>query len=249
MSQKQILYGIHTITSLLTNYPERLIRLYCLDDKHEKNRENIIQQAKKNNIPIEWQTRAALDRMTEGENHQGVAALCDKTRSYTEQDIVGLLDTARPPLVLILDGIQDPHNLGACFRSADAASVNFIIAPKNNAVGLTPTVSKVATGAVEFIPFVQVTNLIRAMEILKEAGVWIYGADGEATQSLYESNFTSATALVMGAEGAGLRRLTREHCDVLLQIPMHGRVASLNVSVATGIFLYEVVRQRACQPR
>jgi 23S rRNA (guanosine2251-2'-O)-methyltransferase len=149
-----------------------------------------------------------------------------------------------PPFLLILDGVQDPHNLGACFRSADAAGVHAIIAPKDKAVGITPVVSKVACGAAETVPFIQVTNLARTMEMLKEQGVWLYGAAGEAEQTVYQTKLTGAIGIVMGAEGDGMRRLTRETCDVLLKIPMHGTVSSLNVSVATGIFLFEVVRQR-----
>jgi 23S rRNA (guanosine2251-2'-O)-methyltransferase len=147
-------------------------------------------------------------------------------------------------LVLVLDGVQDPHNLGACFRSADAAGANLIIAPRDKSASITSVVSKVASGAAETVPFVQVTNLVRALEKLKELGIWIYGAAGEAEQIVYEVDLRGPSALVLGAEGAGLRRLTREHCDVLVKIPMFGSASSLNVSVATGILLFEAVRQR-----
>ena len=144
----------------------------------------------------------------------------------------------------MLDGVQDPHNLGACFRSADAAGVHAIIAPKDKSVGITPVVSKVASGATETVPFVQVTNLARTLEQLKESGIWIYGAAGEAEQTLYQTDLTGPAAIVLGAEGEGLRRLTRERCDFLVKIPMQGAVSSLNVSVATGVFLFEAIRQR-----
>jgi len=156
-----------------------------------------------------------------------------------------LQNANQPPLVLILDGIQDPHNLGACFRSADAFGVNLIIAPKDKSAGITPVVSKVASGAVDTIPFVPVTNLVRVMEQLKELGLWIYGAAGEASQSLYQTDLTGSAAIVLGSEGSGMRRLTREHCDVLINIPMLGSVSSLNISVAAGIFLFEATRQRS----
>jgi 23S rRNA (guanosine2251-2'-O)-methyltransferase len=152
-----------------------------------------------------------------------------------------------PPLLLILDGVQDPQNLGACFRSADAAGVHAIIAPKDKAVGLTPVVSKVACGAMETVPFVQVTNLARTLEMLKELGVWIYGAAGEAEKTIYQTDLKGPAAFVLGSEGDGMRRLTRETCDVLVKIPMFGTVESLNVSVAAGVVLFEAVRQRSSQ--
>jgi 23S rRNA (guanosine2251-2'-O)-methyltransferase len=145
---------------------------------------------------------------------------------------------------LILDGIQDPHNLGACFRTADAAGVHAIIAPRDRSVGITSTVTKVACGATESVPFIQVTNLARAIEHIKELGIWVYGAAGEAKDTIYQTDFKGPTAIAMGAEGEGLRRLTRELCDGLVKIPMFGSVSSLNVSVATGVCLFEVARQR-----
>ena len=151
----------------------------------------------------------------------------------------------KPCLILILDGVTDPHNLGACLRSADAAGVDFVVIPKDKNASVTPVVSKVACGAAESMPIVRVTNLARAMDVLKEQGVWIYGAAGEATESLYRLDCKSSIALVMGSEDKGLRHLTREQCDGLFSLPMLGTVSSLNVSVATGICLFEVVRQRS----
>jgi 23S rRNA (guanosine2251-2'-O)-methyltransferase len=149
-----------------------------------------------------------------------------------------------PPFLLILDGVQDPHNLGACLRSADGAGVHGIIAPRDRSVALTPTVRKVASGAAETVPFIQVTNLARTLKWLKDEGVWLIGTAGEATQTLYEIDLRGALAIVMGGEGKGLRRLTREQCDILVKLPMAGSVESLNVSVASAISLYEAVRQR-----
>ena len=150
-----------------------------------------------------------------------------------------------PPLFLVLDSVTDPHNLGACLRSADAAGVAAVIAPKDKAVGLTPVVRKVACGAAETVPFVVVTNLARTLDKMKDAGIWMIGAAGEAEQSIYQSDFNGPMAVVMGAEGSGMRRLTRERCDFLANIPMAGVVTSLNVSVATGVFLFEALRQRS----
>lgn len=162
-----------------------------------------------------------------------------------EDDLFDILDSLKePPFLLILDGVQDPHNLGACLRSADAAGVHAVIAPKDRAVSLTDTVRKIACGAAEHVPFVTVTNLARTLKELKEAGLWLVGTADGAEQSLYDIDLTGPLALVMGAEGKGLRRLTREHCDFLVHIPMAGSVECLNVSVATGVCLFEAVRQR-----
>jgi 23S rRNA (guanosine2251-2'-O)-methyltransferase len=243
-SNKQFIFGLHAVEALLQRQPERIIRLCVTQERNDKKMEALMQLAKKQAVVVEHASRQDLDRMTQEANHQGVVAFCTKATVYSESDLKHLIQQAGPaPLILVLDGVQDPHNLGACFRSADAAGVCAIVAPKDKSVGLTPVVSKVASGATETVPFVQVTNLVRALEILKEMGVWIYGAAGEATQTLYQTDFSGATAIVLGAEGVGLRRLTREHCDALVKIPMSGSVSSLNVSVAAGVFLFEVVRQ------
>lgn len=246
---KNFIFGIHSVEALLQQQPERILRLCIYHDRQNKKIEALMQLAKKQNVKIEHASRYELDRLTQEANHQGVLAFCEKARVYHEGDLESIVqELTVPPFLLILDGIQDPHNLGACFRSADAAGVHAIIAPKDKSVGLTSAVSKVASGAAEVIPFVQVTNLVRTMEILKELGVWFYGAAAEATQTIYEVDFRGPTALILGAEGAGLRRLTRERCDGLVKIPMQGTVSSLNVSVAAGICLFEVVRQRVCHP-
>lgn len=242
---KQFIFGLHAVEALLQKNPERVIRLCVSPDRQDKKLEALVALAKNVGISVESVSRKELDRTTQDANHQGVIAYCNKAHVYTESDLAPLLQNLNePPFLLVLDSVQDPHNLGACFRSADAAGVHAIIAPKDKAVGITPVVSKVACGAAETVPFVQVTNLVRALEILKEQGVWIYGAAAEADQTLYQTDLKGPTAIVLGAEGSGLRRLTREHCDVLLNIPMQGSVSSLNVSVATGVFLFEVVRQR-----
>ncbi|PUV48591.1 23S rRNA (guanosine(2251)-2'-O)-methyltransferase RlmB, partial [Cronobacter sakazakii] len=177
--------------------------------------------------------------------HQGIVARVKPGRQYGENDLPDLLAAHAQPFLLILDGVTDPHNLGACLRSADAAGVHAVIVPKDRSAQLNATAKKVACGAAESVPLIRVTNLARTMRLLQEENVWIVGTAGEADHTLYQSKMTGPLALVMGAEGEGMRRLTREHCDELISIPMAGSVSSLNVSVATGICLFEAVRQRS----
>jgi 23S rRNA (guanosine2251-2'-O)-methyltransferase len=239
-------FGLHAVESLLRASSERVLRLYVQEGRQDKKIEMLIQLAHTLSIPVTRHTKQTLDELTQEANHQGILAFCTRAKIYSEEDLFRLLQNLSvPPFLLILDGIQDPHNLGACLRSADAAGVHAVIAPKDKAVGLTPIVNKVASGAADVIPFIQVTNLARCLEKLKEAGIWIYGAAGDATQTLFKTNLSGPVAIVLGAEGAGLRRLTREHCDMLVKIPMQGSVPSLNVSVAAGVFLFEVRRQRS----
>ena len=245
MTDKHIIFGLHAVEAVMAKYPERILRLAVLEDRQDKKLHALLEAAKAKKIKVELLSRHALDKLTHEANHQGAVAYCDKPKLYTEKDLAALLDgLSEPAFLLILDGVQDPHNLGACLRTADAAGVHAVLAPKDKSVGLTPTVSKVACGAAESVPFIQVTNLARTLRELKDRNIWVFGAAGEAETSLYAAKLTGAIAVVLGAEGAGLRRLTREHCDVLLSIPMAGSVSSLNVSVATGVFLFEAVRQR-----
>lgn len=242
-------YGLHAVASLLNNHPERVLKIITSKERPDQKVQQILQQAKKNGISIELASPHTLDKLAQDENHQGIIASCQKMKTYQEHDLEALVQhLQKPALLLILDGVQDPHNLGACLRSADAAGVDAVIAPKDKSVGITSTVSKVASGAAETIPFIQVTNLARTLRWLQENHIWIYGAAGEASKTLYEVDLKNSVALVLGAEGTGLRRLTREHCDDLVKIPMHGSVSSLNVSVATGVCLFEAVRQRRSLP-
>lgn len=238
-------FGIHSVEALLQKHPDRVSRLCVLHARDDKKIQAIVESAKSQRIKVESLSRGELDRMADGENHQGVIAICHAAKTYFEEDLDKILDEVKKPFLLILDGVQDPHNLGACLRSADAAGVHAVIAPKDKAVGITPTVSKVASGAAESVPFIQVTNLARTMKYLQERGIWIFGAAGEGDKNLFEVDLSGSVAIAMGAEGTGLRRLTRDHCDVLVKIPMHGTVSSLNVSVATGVFLFEALRQRS----
>ena len=189
-TNKQTIFGIHAVSMLIQKHPDRVIRLLVTKDRNDKKIANIIAMAENEGMDISYVTRAELDGMSDNGNHQGVAALTARAQSYSEADLEDFLqDIDGPAFLLILDGVQDPHNLGACFRSADAAGVHAIIAPKDKATGITPVVSKVACGAAEVVPFIQVTNLARTIDKLKELGVWIYGAAGEATSTIYQSDF------------------------------------------------------------
>ncbi len=201
--------------------------------------------AKSAGIALRFVPLDQIERQAAGARHQGVIARVQSTRIYDERDLEGLIGAAAKPLLLILDGVQDPHNLGACLRSAAAAGATAVIVPKDRAATLTPTARKVAAGGAERVPLVRVTNLARCMKDLQDAGIWIVGLAGEAEASLYSVDLKGPMAIAMGGEGEGLRRLTREHCDYLAKIPMASGMESLNVSVAAGISLFEALRQRA----
>lgn len=240
-------HGWHAVAAALKYEPEQLRGLWVERQRRDARLQGLLDEAASRGVPVHPTDRAELDRLSGGARHQGILArLTIRQRAYGEADLPVLLAAATgPALLLVLDGVQDPHNLGACLRNAAAAGVRAVIAPADRAVGLNATVRKVACGAAEVVPFVQVTNLARTLRGLREAGVWIVGAAGEAEQSLYEVDFTLPTAIVLGAEEKGLRRLTREVCDRLARIPMvEGGVESLNVSVAAGVFLFEARRQR-----
>lgn len=242
---EQLVYGVHAVLALLNNPRRTINKIYINQDRQDKRIQEVLEQAQKFGIRLEKLSATVMNQRFTDFAHQGVVASATPLPEYGESHLKSLIESSKSPcFILILDGVTDPHNLGACLRSADAAGVDFVIIPKDKSANITPVVSKVACGAAESVPFVRVTNLARAMDIIKAEGIWIYGAAGEATQTLYEVDCTGAIALVMGAEGEGLRRLTREHCDGLFSLPMLGTVDSLNVSVATGISLYEVVRQR-----
>lgn len=245
---EEIVFGIHAINELIKRAPERFIELFLLKGRDDERLMPIINLARKYGIPCQLVQRKVLDEKSKGEQHQGVLARVTPGKTYSENDIEDILASAHDkgelPFLLILDGVTDPHNLGACLRNADAAGVQAIIVPKDNAARLTATVRKVAVGAAETVPLVQVTNLARTMKQLQQLGVWIIGTAGETETCLYDVKLDGPMALVMGAEGKGMRRLTREHCDQLVKLPMAGSVSSLNVSVASGICLFEIVRQR-----
>ncbi len=245
MSSREYIYGLHVVQALLKSSPQRVVELFVLQGRVDQRLQKILSAAEANGIPCATLGRAKLDEWSEGENHQGVIAVCTPGELYDEAYLFALLERLdEPALLLILDGVTDPHNLGACLRTAEAAGVHAVIAPKDKSAGLNPVARKVACGAAEVLPFIPVTNLARTLKKLQDAGIWLYGAAGEAETSIYDARLTGSLAILMGAEGEGLRRLTRETCDHLIHIPMAGTVSSLNVSVATGVCLFEAVRQR-----
>jgi len=242
---KTLITGIHAVESALKNDPDNITQVWIAENKRNQRVKELIHHAQKRGLIAHRADMALLDKLAKTHQHQGVVAEYQTPASLTEDDLLDLLDNLdAPPLLLVLDGVTDPHNLGACLRTAEGAGVHAVITPKDNAVGLTPAARKVASGAAETVPFIQVTNLVRTMEKLKQTGIWFYGTSDKASGDFYQQDFKAPTAIVMGAEGKGLRRLTEEHCDALISIPMAGQVSSLNVSVATGVCLYEVVRQR-----
>ena len=239
-------YGIHAVDVILRRSPERIIALSIQADRNDKRIQGLLSLAQNQGVAVDRVSKADLDEMV-SERHQGVVAVITPRQAdggVAERDLSSYLKGIDCPLVLVLDGVTDPHNLGACLRSADAAGVAAVIVPKDNSAELNAVARKVASGAADVIPLVRVTNLARTLRSLKELGIWIVGTTGEADTLLYDQDLSIPTALVMGAEGPGMRRLTTEACDFLVKLPMAGDVSSLNVSVATGICLFEAVRQR-----
>jgi 23S rRNA (guanosine2251-2'-O)-methyltransferase len=238
--------GIHSVRSALKHGGAGVGEVWLERRRRDRRLGELAELARKAGVTLCQVEREELERVARGVNHQGALAWVSAPVARGERDLDAILDRIEgPPLLLLLDEVQDPHNLGACLRTADGAGVHVVVAPKDNAVGLTPTVCKVASGAAETVPYVQVTNLARTMDMLKERGVWLIGTAGEADSDLYATDFAGPTGLVMGSEGRGMRRLTRERCDLLVRLPMLGSVESLNVSVAAGICLYEALRQRS----
>ena len=245
MSSKQIIYGLHAVQALLEKEPDSVSAIWFDKTRHDKRMQAVFGLAKKAGLTVHKVAKEELDRLCDRAPHQGVVAESVVSGVWDEARLMTLLDELDvPPFLLILDGVTDPHNLGACLRSADGAGVHAVIAPKDNACTLTGTVRKVASGAAESVPFVQVTNLARTLGKLKDRGIWLVGTSGNVDQNLYEQDLTGPLGIVMGAEGQGMRRLTSEACDFLVSLPMQGKVESLNVSVTTGICLYEALRQR-----
>jgi 23S rRNA (guanosine2251-2'-O)-methyltransferase len=247
------------VTELLRRNPEDVFELVLQQERADQRLDEVRALATELGIKIQVMPKAALEKKLLGEGkgegkgdgrripvHQGVAALCQWRDTVKDEAFLNKLLTNldHPALILVLDEVTDPHNLGACLRTADAAGVDAVIVPKDNSATLNMTVRKVASGAAEKVNLVAVTNLARTLAALQERGIWISGTAGEADHSVYQADFTGPVAIVMGSEGKGLRRLTREHCDYLISIPMAGAVSSLNVSVAAGVCLFEAVRQR-----
>lgn len=242
----QWISGINAVASALEHDIEHVREVLVEAGNKNARIVEIEENARRRDVSVRRVSNQALEGIAGGLRHQGVIARYEAAKPTEESELPGLIEAAAgKALLLVLDGVQDPHNLGACLRSAAAAGVTAVIIPKDKAAPLNATVRKTSAGAADRIPVISVTNLARTLRAIKDAGVWVYGMDGEANGLIYQTDFTGNVALVMGGEGEGMRRLTREHCDGLVRIPMPGEMESLNVSVATGVALFEVVRQRS----
>ena len=243
MSQRMLIHGFHAIIARLRHHPDSIQVIYLDQTRRDKRAKDLLKVAADRNVRVVLADGARVEEMARGKS-QGVVASADPIQLARDIDEV-LEDLTEPALLLVLDGVTDPHNLGACLRSADAFGVHAVIAPKDRAAGLSAVAMKAASGAAESVPYITVTNLARTLRDLKEQNILIIGTDDEATGMVMDADFSGPSALVLGAEGAGMRRLTREHCDLLVRIPMFGQVESLNVSVSSGVCLYEARRQRS----
>jgi len=240
----ETIYGVHAIRTMLERHPERIQALKLAEHRDDPRVRDIEELARRHRVAVQRIDGHALRKELGDVAHQGVAAEITPLAPWSEDELLAALQSAHTPLLLALDGVQDPHNLGACLRSADACGALAVIVPRDRAAQLTATVRKVAVGAAETTPVVAVTNLVRTLKLLKDAGLWIVGADATAPKPAREVDLKGPVVLVLGAEGTGLRHLTRENCDFLVSLPRLGAVDSLNVSVAAGMLLYEVLRQR-----
>ncbi len=244
----RLIHGFHAVIAKLRQDPEGMREIYLASGRQDSRARDLMLLAAERGAKVVSVDAARLDGMAKGAQHQGVvASVAAQLRHVTLDDVLDDLaaHSNEPALLLVLDGVTDPHNLGACLRVADAAGAHAVVAPKDRACGLNATAIKVASGGADSVPYIVVTNLARSLRAIKERGIWTIGAAGEATRDLYAIEQKGATAWVLGAEGEGLRRLTRETCDELAKIPMYGTVESLNVSVASGICLFEARRQRS----
>lgn len=244
--EPRVVFGFHAVLARLRADPSSVLELFLDETRHDARIKDVATVAERAGVKVIKVPTRRLDGFYGGGRHQGVVARVEmKTPIHSLDEI--LEQAQGPPLLLLLDGVTDPHNLGACLRVANAAGVHAVVAPKDRAAGISAAVSKVASGAAESTPYIMVTNLARTIDELKEREIWIVGTDERAEQSLYQANLPESIAWVLGAEGEGMRRLTREKCDLLVRIPMAGEVGSLNVSVAAGVCLFESVRQRAAR--
>lgn len=248
MSEDRLVVGVHAVLAVLRRNPTHIEGVWLKSGREDARLAEVEREARASMVPVYRVEREVLEQMSGDTRHQGVVAQLRIAEPKQDQDFDDFLESLSPKaLLLVLDGVQDPHNFGACLRSAEAAGVHGVLVPRDNSAPLSAVARKAASGAAEAVPLFRVPNLARALRSLKERNVWVIGATHDADQTLYQTDLAGPTALVLGGEGKGLRRLTREHCDLLVRIPMAGDVASLNVSVATGICLFEAVRQR--QPR
>ena len=245
MSSPKVLFGFHAVGVRLKTAPQSILEVYIDPTRRDARMRQFVERAKEAGMRLIEADGLRLARLAGSHGHQGVAARVSPVEvARSLDDLLDQIDGVQAPLILVLDGVTDPHNLGACLRVADGAGAHAVIAPKDHAVGINATVAKVASGAAETVPYFMVTNLARTLNELKERNIWVIGASDDAPQTLYQTDLRGPTALVLGAEGSGLRQLTRKTCDALVSIPMQGAVESLNVSVASGVCLYEARRQR-----
>ena len=245
-SKRNFVYGLHAINGVLERAPERLLELWIAQPRDDARTRELRDRATSAGVHVQSVGGEALAKLVGDVAHQGAVAAVRPLKGWDEHDLIAALSQmAEDPLLLILDGVTDPHNLGACLRTAEAAGAHAVLIPKDRAAAVDGVVRKVAAGAAEFVPVASVTNLARTIDMLKERGIWVVGADEGAPQTLYAADLKRPLGLVLGAEGGGMRRLTRERCDFLVRIPMAGQVESLNVSVAAGVALFEARRQRA----
>jgi predicted rRNA methylase len=241
--EPRVVVGFHAVLARLRADPASVLELYVDESRHDARIRDVAATAERAGVKVMKVPTRRLDGFYGGGRHQGVVARVEvKSAGHSLDEILERVEG--PPLLLLLDGVTDPHNLGACLRVANAAGVHAVVAPKDRAAGISAAVSKVASGAAESTPYLMVTNLARTIDELKERGIWVVGTDGGAEQTLYQADLPEPIAWVLGAEGEGMRRLTRERCDLLVRIPMRGEVESLNVSVAAGLALFESVRRR-----
>jgi 23S rRNA (guanosine2251-2'-O)-methyltransferase len=254
MSLPKVLFGFHAVGVRLKTAPQSIIEIYYEPTRRDARMRQFLEKVAEHGVRLIEADGLRLAKLAGSHGHQGVAARVQELKQvHSLDELLENLEAANaelppaertPPLILVLDGVTDPHNLGACLRVADGAGVHAVIAPKDNAAGINATVAKVASGAAETVPYFMVTNLARTLNELKERNIWVIGTSDQATQTIFQADFTGAVALVLGAEGDGMRQLTAKTCDLLVSIPMKGAVESLNVSVASGVCLYEAVRQR-----
>ena len=242
-------YGLHAVRIMLERHPERVSAIRLSERREDPMIRRIEELARAAGVPVQRVDAQVLRQKLGEAAHQGVLAEISALAPWSEDQLLSALQSARQPLLLALDGVQDPHNLGACLRVADAMGAHAVIAPKDRAAGLGAVAIKASSGAADSVPYIPVTNLARSLRELKERGILIVGTDQDGALAVSEADFSGAAALVLGAEGEGMRRLTREHCDVLVRIPMFGQVESLNVSVSAGVCLYEARRQRSLLER
>jgi len=240
----QTIYGLHAVRIMLERHPQRVLGVRLAEHRGDPRARAIEELARRQQRPLARVDTQRLKQQLGDVTHQGVAAEVLPLASWDEDDLLAALAGVHSPLLIALDGVQDPHNLGACLRTADACGALAVIVPRDRAAQLTPAVRKVAAGAAEMTPVVVVTNLVRTVKLLKEANLWVVGADAAANQEAWQRDLKGPVVLVLGAEGSGLRHLTREHCDFMVRLPQVGAVESLNVSVAAGMLLYEALRQR-----